>query len=223
MKQIFSGEVFEVMPLSNGIIFSYCKEIVEGEGVMVAYKMISFDNGKITDVAKNIYLITKFGSNYKSVSAVCENYIEVKSLLLPGGKILLLGTDGQASLLDGDATPIWSGELKYRGNPVTDIVMCKNSLWASCAESNVLLRYNIATMREELRIGGNKSPFNKPSSLFAEEETLIVTNGASSKLTEVNVNTYGVSELETFEEPVKQYIRVGEFRFVVLNSGLYVI
>ena len=29
MKQIFSGEVFEVLPTSNGIIFSYCKEVAE--------------------------------------------------------------------------------------------------------------------------------------------------------------------------------------------------
>ena len=45
MKQIFSGEVFEVLPTSNGIIFSYCKEVAE-ENIIVAYKMISFENGR---------------------------------------------------------------------------------------------------------------------------------------------------------------------------------
>ena len=50
MKQIFAGEIFEVMPLSGGIIFSYCKEKVD-ENIIVAYKMISFDNGRFTDVA----------------------------------------------------------------------------------------------------------------------------------------------------------------------------
>ena len=63
MKQIFAGEIFEVMPLSGGIIFSYCKE-KKDDNIVVAYKMISFDNGRFTDVAKNIYLITKFGKHY---------------------------------------------------------------------------------------------------------------------------------------------------------------
>lgn len=223
MKQIFSGEIYEVMPLTNGIIFSYCKDIVEDGNVMIAYKMLSFDNGKFTDVAKNIYLLTKFGSNYKSIVNLCENYITSKSLLLPGGKVLLLNDDGNASLLDSDASVIWTGELKYRGNPVTNIVMCDNSLWASCADCNVLLRYNIATMREELRIGGNKSPFNKPTGLFAVDNCLMVSNTGLKNLVSVNVNTYSVTEFETFEEPIKQFIEVGEFRFALLETGLYLI
>ena len=55
MKEIFSGEVYEILPTTNGIIFSYCNEILD-ENVVVAYKMISFDNGRFTNIAKNIYL-----------------------------------------------------------------------------------------------------------------------------------------------------------------------
>ena len=29
MKKVFSGEVYEVLPISGGIIFSYCKDIIE--------------------------------------------------------------------------------------------------------------------------------------------------------------------------------------------------
>ena len=62
MKQVFAGKVFEVMPTPSGIIFSYLKDTVD-DNVIVAYKMITFDNGRFTDVAKNIYLLTKFGNN----------------------------------------------------------------------------------------------------------------------------------------------------------------
>ena len=51
MEKVFSGEIYEILPLSNGIIFSYCKDYVDG-GVMVAYKMASLDTGRVTDVTK---------------------------------------------------------------------------------------------------------------------------------------------------------------------------
>ena len=78
MKKIFEGEVYDVLPLNNGIIFSYCKESTE-ENVTVSYKMISFEDGRITDIAKNIYLLTKFGNNYKAIISHCGNYITTKS------------------------------------------------------------------------------------------------------------------------------------------------
>ena len=222
MKQIFSGEVFEVLPTSNGIIFSYCKEVAE-ENIIVAYKMISFENGRFTDVAKNIYMITKFGNNYKAIANNCKNYITVKSLVLPNGKVFLLETDGSAILVDNDGTPVWTGSLTYRSSNPADIVLYNNTLWAAYPECNVLLRYNLATMREELRIGGNKSPFNKPRDLFIDGDTVMVSNQGSKKLVEVNLNTYSVFEYEEFEEPLYQYIKVGDNRFAVLESGLYLI
>lgn len=222
MKQIFSGEVYEILPLSNGIIFSYCKDIVD-ENVIVAYKMISFDNGRFTDVAKNIYMITKFGNNYKAVASFCENYITVKSLVLPNGKVFLLEPDGSAALIDNDGTPVWTGSLTYRSSAPSDIVLYNNALWASYPECNVLLRYNLSTMREELRIGGNNSPFNKPRDLFVEGDKVMVSNQDSKKLIEINLNSYTVFEYQEFEEPLYQYIKVGDNRFVLLESGLYLI
>ena len=222
MKKVFSGEVYEVLPISNGVIFSYCKDVIE-ENTVVAYKMITFDNGRFTDIAKNIYLLTKFGNNYKAVAAICDNYITAKSIVLPNSKVFLLSADGEARLLGADALPVWTGELKYRGCNATDIALYKNALWASFADCNVLLRYNLTAMREELRIGGNKSPFDKPSGLFVDGDTVMVSNVGSSKLIEVNLNTYSVFDYEEFSEPVRQYAKVGENRFAVLDSGLYLV
>lgn len=222
MKKVFSGEVYEVLPISNGVIFSYCKDVVD-QNTVVAYKMITFDNGRFTDIAKNIYLLTKFGNNYKAVAAICDNYITAKSIVLPNSKVFLLSADGEARLLGADALPVWTGELKYRGYNATDIALYKNALWASFADCNVLLRYNLTAMREELRIGGNKSPFDKPSGLFVDGDTVMVSNIGSSKLIEVNLNTYSVFDYEEFSEPVRQYVKVGENRFAVLDSGLYLV
>ena len=135
----------------------------------------------------------------------------------------MLSADGEARLLGADALPVWTGELKYRGYNATDIALYKNALWASFADCNVLLRYNLTAMREELRIGGNKSPFDKPSGLFVDGDTVMVSNVGSSKLIEVNLNTYSVFDYEEFSEPVRQYVKVGENRFAVLDSGLYLV
>lgn len=222
MKQIFAGEIYEILPLTNGVIFSYCKEKAD-ENVIVAYKMISFDTGRITDVAKNIYMITKFGNNYKAVASFCANYITVKSIVLPNGKVFLMESDGGAALIDNDGTPVWTGSLVYRSVTPTDAVLYNNALWASYADANVLLRYNLSTMREELRIGGNTSPFDKPRALFVNGDKVTVSNQGSKKLIEINLNTYTVFETEQFEEEVYQYVSVGDNRFVILESGLYLI
>ena len=222
MQKIFEGEIFEILPLSNGIIFSYCKDVVD-ENIMVAYKMISFENGRFTDVAKNVYLVTKFGNNYKAVAEQCDNYITVKSILLPNGKVFLMQTDGTAKLLDTDATPIWTGSLIYRSCTPTDIILHNNALWVSYADCNVLVRFNLSTMREELRIGGAKSPFAKPRDMFLEGDNAMVSNQGSQKLVNINLKEYTVEDCEEFQEPLYQYVNVAGNRFVVLQSGLYLI
>lgn len=222
MKRIFAGEVYEIIPLQNGIIFSYCKDVIE-DNVVVFYKMISFDNGKFTDISKNVYLITKFGNNYKSIIGFCDNYITAKAIILPNGKVFLLGADGTAHLFNTKASGIWSGEMRYKSFNASDVVLYKNSLWTSYSECNVLLRYNLTTMREELRIGGNKSPFVRPTSIFVDGDDAMISNAGSCKLIQVNLNTYTTLEYESFEEPIYQYVRVGDYRFAVLKSGLYLL
>ncbi len=222
MNKIFSGKVYDILPLTDGIVFSYCKSEVDGK-VIVAYKMISFELKRFTDVAKNIYLITKFGSNYKAVSALCDNYITAKSVLLPGGRVFLLLQNGTASLLDSDGAALWTGLLSYRGMAPSDIVFREDALWASYSQFDILLKYNLVTMREELKIGGARSPFKAPKGLFAEGELVTVCNSGSMELKKINLDTYDLVEGEKFEEPVYQYVSVGNNRFVLLESGLYII
>ncbi|MBQ3817432.1 MAG: hypothetical protein II802_04100 [Clostridia bacterium] len=221
MKQIFAGEVYEILPTANGFVFAYCKE-KKDDNVTVAFKMLTFD-GQFTDVAKNIYLLSKFGNNYKAVSSNCKNFITVKSLLLPNGKVFLLEDDGSACLLDVDASLLWSGELTYRNNAPSDIKIHHRSLWACYKESDVLLKFSLNTMREELRIGGKSSPFKEPRDIFIDGDNAIISNSGSNKLIQFNLKSYNFFEVESFEESVWQYIKVNDYRIVVLKSGIYLI
>ncbi len=222
MKQVFEGKVYEILPSSNGIIFSYCKEKLEDK-IVVAYKMVSFEDGRFTDIPKNVYLMTKFGTNYKTIIDHCDNYITTKSHILPNGKVLLLLKNGTAKLIDTDSTVVWQGNLNYRDTTASDIVIHKNSIWASFADCNILLRYNLSSMREELRIGGTKSPFDKPKNMFLDGDHAIVCNKGSKSLTRVNLESYVVVQEENFEEEVSQYLKTDIYRFVILSSGLYLL
>ncbi len=222
MKKIFDGEVYEVVPQSSGVVFSYCKSVID-EQVLVSYKMLSVDTGVMTDVAKNIYLLSKFGSNYRAAASQVPNYITTKSLVLPSGGVFICSDTGAATLIDSDGTAAWTGELKYRGVAPSDISIYKNALWACYSESGVLLRFNINTMREELRIGGTRSPFDRPRDIFIDGDIAIITNMGSQKLLKVDLNSYTVSDYKEFDEPVYSYVKVKNYEFVLMESGLYVL
>ena len=223
MEKLFEGKVYEMLPLSNGIIFSYLKDELE-IGDYVEYKMISFDNRRLSNVVKSTYMLAKFGIDSKEIKRICENYIVVKSLVLPGGKVFLCTPDANAYLIDSDATVIWSGDLSYRSHKPADIALADNALWAVYPECNALLKYNLSTMRVELRIGGTKSPFEKPLDIFvSKEDELIISNNGSNCLVKINIKDYTTTVPERFTEPVKQYLEIENHKFVILESGLYIL
>ena len=223
MELLFSGKVYEVLAASNGIIFSYLNREFEDGKAVVSYKMISFDNRRIADVAKNIYMVTKFGNGYKAVERLCDNYITVKSIILPGGRVFILHEDGRAQLVDSDGEPVWTGTLVYKNLIPSDILLFADGLWACYEDCDAILRYSLSNMREELRIGGKNSPFSGPCDLYEEDGEIIVCNRKSGKILSLDVNNYSVLEYETFEEPLLQYVSVKGYRFVILESGLYII
>ena len=222
MKKVFDGKIYEVLPKSDGLIFPYQKAVID-EGVVVWYKMLSIENSTLTDISENIYLNIKFGSNYNVAVGISKNFVSEKALVLPDGRTLLCNQNGQVFIIDADGMINISGEIKYRDEVPSAISYYKNSIWASFRENNVLIRFNIATMRAELRIGGNKSPFASPESIFIDGEWAYVCNSSTNNVVKVNLESYSVEELYTFNEPVLRYVKSGKFEFVQLTSGLYVI
>ena len=222
MERIFAGEVFEILIQPGALIFSY-NHHVENNCIAVHYKMLSFDSRQMTDVGKNIYKLAKFGSNYRMIEPLCDNYITARALVLQGSKTFVTERSGKATLFDSDGLPIWTGELRYRGMAPSDIGLYKNSMWASYDKGNVLLRFNLSNMREELRIGGTRSPFSEPCDLFVTGNEAVVCNRGSRKLVKVNLDTYAVSDYKEFSEAVHGYVRNDNFEFVLLDSGVYLL
>ena len=81
MRLISKDKVFSLHPLPDGFLYSYLVEQVD-EQVKVGYKMVSFSGGKISNVPKSIYMLTKFGNAYKSFMGKIKNYLTCFALPL---------------------------------------------------------------------------------------------------------------------------------------------
>lgn len=221
-KIIFSGKVYELLPKTDGIIFAYQKALINS-GDVVWFKMLSFENAAGTDVSKNIYRKVKFGTHYDTASKAFENFVSVKSVLLPNNRLFLCDEDGQAFIIDSNGDFNTAGEMKYRDKAPSGIAFFQNCLWAVFAADNVIMRFNINTMRAELRIGGKNSPFDKPQGIFINGDDAFISNGGSNNILKVNLKNYTVDEYRSFDEPVHSFVRSGNYEFAVLDSGLYII
>lgn len=223
MTTVYEGDVLHVIPMEKGIIITYCDERTETR-ISAAFKMISFETGKVTNVAKNIYRLSKFGANYKAFCMQVDNYFTCKTIPLPSEKMLVMELDGSLKLLDTDSSVLWTGKLSYKNAPPSGIALFENKLWTCYPEHNVLIRYNINTMREELRIGGGaNSPFMQPTDIFIKGNYGYVCNPGSLQILRVDLTTYALEVFEEFTRPVKQYLEVDGYRFAVMNDGVYLL
>ncbi len=223
MKTVFKGEIINVVADNNGLVIAYVHEKTDTQ-IKVAYKNISFDNGKIKYVPRNLYELTKFGTNYKDIISIVKNHLLTHSVLLENGKTFTVDTDGTAYLFDTDGGLIWKGELIYRKARPTGIAVCARHLWVAFGELNVIMRMNLATMHEELRLGGgNTSPFINPTNLFSDGNNLLLCTEGGTDILAVNTSTYSIDTYKSFDKPVKQYLKCADYEFAVLEDGIYLL
>lgn len=223
MKTVLKGEIIHAVATSGGLAMVQIHEKTETQ-LKVAYQSVSFDTGKIGYVLPTIYKISKFGTNYNEIIKRVNNHILTHSVLLENGKTFCLDPDGTAYLFDTDGMLLWKGTLTYRDTMPTGIAVCSRHLWVAFGELNVIMRMNLNTMHEELRLGGGKeSPFINPIDLYSNGDQIFVCTKEGKEILAVNTNTYSIEVYKTFERPVKQYLRSGEYEFAVLDDGIYLI
>lgn len=223
MKPVFKGEIINAVAADNGIVMAYIHEKTESR-ITVAYKAVSFDNGKINNVPRNLYELSKFGTNYKDIIAKVKNHISTNAVLLENGKTFCADSDGTAYLFDTDGELLWKGGLTYRDALPTSIAVCSRHLWVAFGKLNVIMRMNLNTMHEELRLGGGKeSPFLHPVDLFAQGEQIFICTKQGKEILAVNTCTYSIEAYKTFDNNVRQYLRSGKYEFAVLDDGIYLI
>ena len=88
MQQIFDSSALSIFPLSDGMIFAYCQDR-DGDLMTVAFKSISFEDGKMINVTSDYFSIAKFGAQYKSLLFQVENPVTCKVAYLPNGNTFI--------------------------------------------------------------------------------------------------------------------------------------
>ena len=113
----------------------------------------------------------------------------------------------------------------YKKEAPADIVYNGGAVWASFKKNNVIIKYDLELLREEMRIGGGKgeNSFASPNGLFVKDDVLYVCNEESKKIWALNTKTYDIYEAHSFNEPVYSYMQTAGLELVVLESGLYLL
>ena len=138
MKLIAKDNVFSLHPLPDGFLYSYLIEKEDAQ-ITVGYKMVSFSSGKISNVTKNVYMLTKFGSAYKSFIEKIKNYLTCFAIPLENGDCFVIELDGCATLFGAEGEEVWSDRLRYKKTAPGGVAVNGNTIWISFTESNVLI------------------------------------------------------------------------------------
>lgn len=226
MKRIHKGSIFEVIPEANGMVFAF--KVPERENAPVKsgeipldFNYYNYTTGKSERVKKDIYQLAKFGANYQKIVNTCENYVLARSVLLPEGRVLLVDTDGTATFFDGKGEVIKTGMIKYRTKVPYALSLGKDGLWGSFPESDSLVRFNLDTLKSELRIGKKGDCFARPMGIVAAGNSLYISSSENNKLIKLDINSFETEDIYGFKEKIISYVTTGKREFVSLESGLY--
>ncbi len=223
MEKISPHKAYSLHALPDGLLFPYLIESIEETNqYRIGYKMVTFSTGKISNVTKSIFMMTKFGPDYKLFIDRIKNYLTCFSILMENGQTFVVEKDGTATLFSGEEE-LWNGKLLYQNTAPGGIASSGKSLWASYPEHNVLVRYNLKTLREELRIGGQNSPFVKTEGIFPAGSKLFVCNTGSNSIWKIDANNYITELYYQFDEPIYDYKFIGKYEIVSLESGVYLL
>ncbi|MBR4869010.1 MAG: hypothetical protein IKU10_07620 [Clostridia bacterium] len=220
MKQIFGSEAIQIQPCQNGFIF-VVKQEEHDQKAVVSYKMMDFERMTIAPITRNVYLLEKFGNQFERYEQNPDDFLNVRSLVLPDRRLLVVEPNGMATITGGDGYRQLQRDLSYQGCVPDHLVLAEDSFFASYPAAGAVIRYNAATLRQELRVGGGNRPMPTPEGLYYQNGQLLICMPTLCKIMELNFDTFELEEYETFEEPIHRYLKYNANEIVLLDSGAY--
>ncbi|MBQ0110589.1 MAG: hypothetical protein KBS41_01500 [Oscillospiraceae bacterium] len=225
MKQLFEGEVLDVLSVAGGIVFAYVSDRTADGQTMVAYRLVNFETGRGDSVGNTIYQLAKFGPDYSKMARFINHHLTTSVAMLGNGRVLLSERDGTAKLIKDGEEIEWVGKFLYKNEAPCSLCGDGDTVWGVFKNSGVAVRFSAKTLRSELRIGGSggEFSFDKPCNIYQSGEELFISNCGNNKIWKLNTKTYRTEEYMSFEEPVMYYTRSCGYELAVLSSGIYIL
>jgi hypothetical protein len=215
--------VYDIIAFSNGVIFTK-KTVLENGSVKVNFYGYDIKRMQNTPVTKSVYLLNKYGPEYKKIAEQLGDYVSCDSDILPNKYVIVVYNSGETGIFSPDGEMVWSSDLSYQGSEISGAVADGNQIWSVVPEKNCVVNYSISHKKFSMRIGSAQSTsFQKPVSISKYDNELFVCNADSQKVRTISLKDYSVNDFRIFDEPVYKYLRSCGKEIVVLESGVYVL
>ena len=215
--------VYDIIAFSNGIIFTK-KRVLENGSVKVNFYGYDIKRMQKTPVTKSVYLLSKFGPEYKKIAEQLGDYVSCDAEILPSKHVVVVYNSGETGIFSPDGEMVWSSDLNYQGSEISGAVADGNQIWSVVPEKNCVVNYSISHKKFSMRIGSSQSTsFQNPVSISKYDNELFICNAESKKVRTINLKDYSVNDFRIFDEPVYKYLRSCGREIVVLESGVYVL
>lgn len=217
------GSVFDVIAFSNGIIYTKQK-VLENGSVRVNFYGYDIKRMQNTPVTKSVYLLNKFGSEYKKIAERLGDYVSCSADLIQQRQAVVVYPSGETGLFSPEGDMIWSSDLLYHGAAINGVACDGRQLWSVVPERNCVVCYSLSHKKFSMRIGSEDSDsFQRPVSVSKYNDELFVCNADSRKVRTISLKDYSVNDFRIFDEPVYKYLRACGKEIAVLQSGVYVL
>ncbi len=222
MQKIIDS-VFDVIAFSNGIIYTK-KTVLENGSVRVNFFGYDIKRMQRTPVTKSVYLLNKYGAEYKKIAEQLGDYVSCDADTFPSKQTIVVYPSGETGLFSPEGEMLWSSDLQYQGGDISGCVVDGRQIWSVVPSKNCVVCYSISHKKFSMRIGSvDSASFNNPVSISKYDDELFICNAGSNKVRTISLRDYSVNDFRIFDEPVLKYLRSCGKEIVVLESGVYVL
>ncbi len=215
--------VYDIIAFSNGIIYTQ-KTVLENGSVKVNFFGYDIKRMQNTPVTKSVYLLNKFGAEYKKIAEQLGDYVSCDADIMTSKHTVVIYDSGETGIFSPDGDMIWSSDLNYQGSEINGVAVDGTQFWSVVPDKNCIVNYSVSHKKFSMRIGSPDSKsFQKPISLSKYDDNLFICNLESNKVRKINLKDYSVSDYRIFDEPVYKYLRSCGKEIAVLESGVYVL
>ena len=223
MKKIMDIDIADIVAFSKGIVVAR-KDTLKSGKTKISFFTYDVKLERPTASTRGAYLLNKFGENYETIADQLSDFIYCDACQMGNKHTAIAYASGEIGLFDDKGKLYWTGDLQYKGYPVSGVVSDGKYLWCVVPENNCIIRYSPTTEKIVLRIGGDSSTaFLNPVSLSLYDNKLYVCNYESCKIRTVNLKDFTVADYKIFDEPVYRYIKANDREVVELESGVYIL